>query len=272
MICGTTSEPFFNKQYIETKYWAALEVAYYKCPYCGFVHSATHQEMSQPDWIELNNRCHRAFESTRELRNINQPPYAEMALALSILSKNGLVATDRVLDYAAGYGTLAKVLSKYFGTDIACYDKYVTDDVASDRVRYVGDDALSDCSLVINSAMFEHVLTRKDLDDVNGIVAGDGVLMLHTVVCETIPKNPDWFYLAPIVHCAFHTNKSMDLLMEQWGYSQSIYSPAAKSWFLFKEGHPAGDGLSSRVAGLNDELQCEFFHHKAGFVDYWKGF
>ncbi len=272
MICGATSEPYFDKQYTETKFWDALSVSYYKCPDCGFVHSATHQEMSQPAWVELNNRCHRAFETTRELRNINQPPYAEMALALSILAKNGVVRTDRVMDYAAGYGTLAKVLSKYFGTDIACYDKYVTDDAADGSVRYVGDDALSDYSLVINSAMFEHVLSRQDLDDVNDIVAQDGVLMLHTVICETIPKNPDWFYLAPIVHCAFHTNTSMTHLMRQWGYSDSIYAPAAKSWFLFKEDNPVTSNLAETVAELNDELQCTFFHQKVGFMYYWKGF
>jgi len=120
--------------------------------------------------------------------------------------------------------------------------------------------------------MFEHVLNRESLNEVNNLVSNDGVLMLHTLVCERIPNDPGWFYITPLVHTALHTNKSMSILMEQWGYSASIYSPQAKSWFLFKKNYPKISDLESKVAEINSELQTKYFHYKVGFADYWKGF
>jgi hypothetical protein len=117
--------------------------------------------------------------------------------------------------------------------------------------------------------MFEHVLQREDLDYVNKIVDNDGCLIIHTVVCENIPKDPNWFYLRPPVHTAFHTNKSMNILMDQWGYKSSIYCPQSKCWILLRE-HVAE--VLAKVSSINKELQNTWFIAKEGFVDYWKGF
>ena len=106
----------------------------------------------------------------------------------------------------------------------------------------------------------------------NDLVAKDGVLMLHTVVCENVPKDPNWFYITPIVHTAFHTNKSMSILMKQWGYAASIYSPQAKSWFLFKKDCHQVNWLEALVGEVNREMQTQYFYYKPCFVDYWKGF
>lgn len=183
---------------------------------------------------------------------------------------NGLIDLNDTLDYAAGYGTLSKCLKKYFNTDISIYDRFIHADDKS--VSYVTDDELSQYNLVINSAMFEHVLDRESLDEVNRLVAPSGVLMLHTVICERIPKNPDWFYIDTLVHTALHTNNSMQKLMTQWGYAASVYSHQAKSWFLFKEGSTLLSHLEETVNNINAELQTNYFHYKPGFVDYWKGF
>ncbi len=75
-----------------------------------------------------------------------------------------------------------------------------------------------------------------------------------------------------MVHTAFHTNKSMEILMEQWGYVASLYSPQAKSWFLFKDESPALDCLHEVSEKINNELQSKYFYYKKGFVDFWKGF
>lgn len=61
--------------------------------------------------------------------------------------------------------------------------------------------------------MFEHVLDRAGLDAVDELVASDGVLMLHTVVCERILQDPNWFYINTMKHAGLHTNKSMSILM-----------------------------------------------------------
>jgi hypothetical protein len=237
--------------------------------------------MAPEVWEKLNTSWHHHYQQMPEdhyssttipLPHFAQPPYAEQALALRILCRNGIIDADSVLDYAAGYGTLSKFLEKYFDVHIKIFDRYTRDDAGP--VKYVPADRLrkDKYQLVINSAMFEHVLTRNALEEINALVADDGVFMLHTVVCERVPPDPNWFYLTPMVHTAFHTNKSMDILMKQWGYSASIYSPQAKSWFLFKEKQPQLHRLEKVATAVNRELQQGYFYYKAGFVDYWKGF
>jgi Methyltransferase domain len=273
LICQSSTHYYFSKPYEtypNSPFPNELTVDYWKCGQCGFVVSKTHQDMSPEQWAGLNISWHHHFEDSTTARNINQPPYADQALALQMLHRNGLVDLGDTLDYAAGYGTLARVLSKYFDADISICDRYVHSDEVG--VKYVRYEDLTTYKLVVNSAMFEHVLTRESLDELNRLVADDGVLMLHTVICENIPKDPSWFYLNPIVHTAFHTNASMEILMKQWGYAASIYSPQAKSWYLFKAGSTLLPVLQQKVQAINDALQTQYFHYKPGFVDYWKGF
>lgn len=273
LICESDTDYYFSKDYptfTGSPFKHTLKVDYYKCKNCGFVLSQTHKEMSESEWTELNTSWHHYFERNPEDNTMNQPPYADQALALMLLSKNNIVNIDDALDYAAGYGTMAKALKKYFGKNIFIYDKYVQD--KNSNLSYIDERNLRKHKLVINSAMFEHVLDREHLNYVNNLVDSGGVLMLHTVVCERVPADPNWFYITPMVHTAFHTNKSMSILMEQWGYAASIYSPQAKSWFLFKNDSPALQNLESTINSINRELQTKYFYYKNGFVDYWKGF
>ncbi len=273
LICQSNTSYFFSKTYPTypgSPFEDALKVDYWKCENCGFVISRTHQEMTSDDWSSLNTSWHHHFENNKEARTNNQPPYADQALALKMLSRNNIVDIDDALDYAAGYGTLSRFLSKYFDKNINIFDRYVRS--SDENLRYVAEKDIKKYRLVINSAMFEHVLTREALDEVNDLVTDDGVLMLHTLICERIPKDPDWFYIGPMVHTAFHTNRSMSILMQQWGYAASVYSPQAKSWFLLKKDNTRLAGLEARVNEINEEIQARYFHYKAGFVDYWKGF
>jgi hypothetical protein len=273
LICSSESNYFFSKKYDSypgSPFPDKYPIDYFKCPNCGFVLSKTHAEMSADEWSRLNLSWHHHFESSFQDRTNNQPPYAEQAFALMALYKNNLINFDSTLDYAAGYGTLAKVLNKYFNKNISLFDKYVTD--SDSDLTYIKPHEISKYKTVINSAMFEHVLRREHLEEVNQLVDDDGVLMLHTVICERVPKDPNWFYMNPMVHTAFHTNKSMELLMGQWGYVASLYSPQAKSWFLFKKDFPKLARLVTAVEEINNELQTKYFYYKSGFVDFWKGF
>jgi hypothetical protein len=273
IICNSKTSYFFSKKYPAYPGWPfadELKVAYWKCEHCGFVISRTHQEMAPADWAALNTSWHHLAESDAEPNLTNQPPYADQALALAILEKNNVISLKNTLDYAAGYGTLSRFLSKYFNKNIAMYDRYVRSE--NPDLHYVSESELEKYQLVINSAMFEHVLDRGALNEVNDLVAEDGVLMLHTVVCENVPKDPNWFYITPIVHTAFHTNKSMSILMQQWGYAASIYSPQAKSWFLFKKNFHQLSCLEEFVGEVNKEMQTQYFFYKPDFLDYWKGF
>lgn len=273
LICDAKASYFFSKEYASypgSPFLDGYLVNYFKCNHCGFVLSKTHVDMSDSEWNQLNSSWHHHFESSVEDRTNNQPPYAEQALALMLLHENKLIDLNSTLDYAAGYGSMAKVLKKYFRKDIFLFDKYVAG-VDSDLI-YIKPNEIGKYKTVINSAMFEHILKREHLENVNNLVDCDGVLMLHTVVCERVPKDSNWFYINPMVHTAFHTNKSMSILMEQWGYRASLYSPQAKSWFLFKKESPMINDLNEVVNKINNELQSKYFYYKQGFFDYWKGF
>jgi hypothetical protein len=91
---------------------------------------------------------------------------------------------------------------------------------------------------------------------------------IHTLVAEKIPASADWFYLLP-VHCAFYTNKSMQLLFDQWGYSASIYHMNSRLWIWFKTDPGAVEKI---VKDANARPGREYFtyHFKRGFMDYWK--
>ena len=273
LICQSKTNYFFSKDYStypNSPFADTLTVDYWKCGRCGFVISKTHHEMTSEQWININYSWHHHFERNIDSRTTNQPPYADQALALLILSKNKLLNLEDCIDYAAGYGTLSKFLLRYLNIKIRAYDRYVRSD--SDELDYVLEKDLEKYRLVINSAMFEHVLNREALNEVNDLVANNGVLMLHTVICENIPKDPNWFYLTPMVHTAFHTNKSMSILMEQWGYTSSIYCPQAKVWFLYKKDNEQIENLEKVTNGINLELQTKYFYYRDGFVDYWKGY
>lgn len=83
---------------------------------------------------------------------------------------------------------------------------------------------------------------------------------------ETGPRNPDWMYLLP-VHCAFHSNRSMQLLMTQWGYTCSVYNEHAKLWVLFRDESAA---VQAKAAQVNRQLGWDYLRFKTGFMDYWK--
>jgi hypothetical protein len=269
-ICGSQSAYYFSKTYTEAPFSEHMRgigpVDYHKCGHCGFVFSKTHADLDPTDWNRLNEQFHAYIEDPSNESRGNQPPYAEQAMMLVMLATNGLVDMDSAIDYAAGYGTLSNLLSKYHGIRLPVFDRYVQDGAEG---RYVREADLGTYKTVINSAMFEHVLRREDLDAVNALVADDGALVIHTVICERVPADPDWFYLRPPVHTAFHTNKSMQILMEQWGYRSSVYCPPAKAWVLLRSAH---EDIGERVESINRELQSTWFHHRAGFVDFWKGF
>jgi len=268
MICNHPSDYYFSKTYMEKPFDQFMvdigAVDYHRCAACGFVFSATHRQLPSVQWERLNEQFHHYNENPDS--PINQPPYAEQAMMLALLREHGLIAADGMLDYAAGYGTLSRMLARYFDIRLPIYDPYVH---APDLDCYVREPVPGSYNTVINSAMFEHVLTRRDLNAVHELVAPDGCLILHTVVCENVPRDSEWFYLRPPVHVAFHTNKSMNRLMEQWGYRSSIYCPPSKCWVLLRK--PWAE-VADQVAAVNHELQSPWLVGKAGFMDYWKGF
>ena len=176
-----------------------------------------------------------------------------------------------MIDYAGGIGSLARVLKDYYDIFLPVYEEYMDGLINDGRVCYIKKQDLKTYEVVLNSAMLEHITRREHLEHINSLVKEDGVLILHTVVRQNIPKDPNWFYISP-VHCAFHTNDSMQILMDDWGYTHSLYSPISKSWVWFKKGHKyANDAaLESFSEKINKELQMKYFFYSRGFMGYWR--
>lgn len=269
-ICGGDISFYFKKNYAASPYGKLMQdwgdVEYFRCKECGFVISMTHKTASQSAWEKLNHDYHHFIENCDGSFNIpNQPPYAMQAMLLQLLAVNNIINLESCIDFAGGYGRLSHLLNKYYHIRLPVYDPFVVSNNAS--IDYLNDVNTKTFDTVFNSAMFEHICCREDLEHVNSLIKPNGALLIHTVVTETIPQDPDWFYLEPPVHSAFHTNKSMGILMGQWGFSASIYSPLSKTWCLLRH---SKDDVEQCVAEINNELQSNFLIYRSGFVDYWK--
>jgi len=268
IICNSETSFYFNKKW-ELPFKKFLEEAdFYKCPKCGFTFSKTVFDMDSTTWQTLNFNFHSYIEDLANPKQGNQPPYLEQALMLKLLIKNQIIDSKSIIDYGGGMGSMSKVLKKYFEVELPIYDPYIQS-AESNGIIYLEKENIGKKKVVFNSALFEHITKRDDIEQINRNVADDGVLIIHTVICERIPKDPNWFYIVPPVHSALHTNKSMSILMKQFGYISSLYCPSSKCWVLFKK-EPAE--LSKKIALINKELQKDYLYYKKRFVDYWKGF
>jgi hypothetical protein len=247
LICDSKQEFYFTKDFTEEPFSIILKednkFNYFRCPHCGFV-SSDLCERSEDEFLRINKDVHEAVEGMKTYGN--DPPYLEQAVLISILLRQEIISD--IFDYAAGTGVLKQILLAYFNIYINSYD------------RYRGGNELRKHNTVVNSAMLEHVRTRKDLEDLNNLAFD--TLIIHTVVCENIPDEPLWFYFRPPVHCAFHTNKSMSILMEQWGYKFSAYCLKAKSWVLLKK--------EIDIRNINLILRENYLLYTNGFLNYWK--
>ena len=168
LICNSKMEYYFSKTYVEKPYSDFMQeigkVDYYKCQNCGFVISKTHVEMENQQWEKINS-IHHYWE--KEKRNnlesgknepTHQPPYLQQASMINLLQYNGILSKENLLDFAGGYGTLQNILEKYYNIDSLIYDPFVN----LSGKKYVKTDELGKYKTVLNSAMFEHIRSRKD--------------------------------------------------------------------------------------------------------------
>lgn len=261
MICRSEMRYFFSKTFDTL---GLGQVDYWRCTACGFAASKTHLEMSDERWSQLNHDFHAQTHYTEDNPYNRNQRYFNQALMLSLLRRQDAVHAGEWLDWGCGVGAVARLLRDHFGVHLSTYDKYFTPEVnaiETDALKVRGYD------LVLNTAVFEHVRDRATLDEIESYVKpAGGALAVHTLVPEHVPQDPNWMYLLP-VHCAFHTNRSMQILMDQWGYTCSVYNEHAKLWVMFRE-DPAV--VTPKVQALNQSLGWGYLHHKAGFMDYWK--
>jgi hypothetical protein len=243
-------------------------VDYWKCKVCGLVVSKTHFDMSLKEWEELNVRYHSSFHGTDECED--DPRWIErltaQSIAISELKRIGILPPylDDFpwMDYACGDGKLVDMLGDK-GLQALKFDRYMN----TQNGQYINNEQLKEkkYGVVLNTSFFEHVRNIEPLDEIAGMVAENGVLAVHTMVRESIPNDPTWFYLLP-VHCVFYTNKSMQILFDRWKFKASIYHVESRMWFWFKRDV---ERVREIIEREKNELSGEY-HFKKGFVDYWK--
>jgi hypothetical protein len=260
IICGTEMEYYFTKIF---NVCGLTDVDYWKCSNCGFCASKTHFDMTDEQWTVLNNNFHSESHYREDNPYNRNQRYFNQALMLFLMAKHALVDRGAWLDWGCGIGSVALLLKDYFDIKLLTYDKYFTP-----QINAINEDILipRTFDLVMNTAVFEHVRDRNTLDEIESYVSGTGCFAIHTLIPESVPKDPDWMYLLP-VHCAFHTNRSMQILMDAWGYNCSVYNEHSKMWVLFRQD---ADLIRSGVAEINRTLGWEYLHFKLGFMDYWK--
>jgi len=258
LVCNQRLEFYFSKTFNQ---YGLEEVQYEKCPNCGFVGSKTHKELNKKDWAELNFRYHE--EHRGNSKNPDDPNWVarleSQATLIKKLSCLGLFSKQNPwLDYACGDGKLVSLLNQK-GISFDKFDLYMDDST----FLTLEELEAQKFSLIINTSMFEHILSRKSIDYLVNLLDGNGILALHTLICEEVPCDPSWFYLLP-VHTAFFTNKSMEILFKEWGFKSSIYSPQAQMWFFLKR------KKEEYIQSLAQQTREETVIVKDAFVDYWK--
>lgn len=269
IICNSPTKHYLTKSNFLPEYAGLVKLIgnyeYSKCSNCGFVQCDTIINLNPLKWTELNNAFHNFVENNPV--PTNQPPYAQQALMIKILAYGNIINLNKTIDFAAGYGTLSKILNDFFELKLPVYDPYVT--ANKYNVNYIENPVKGAYQCVISSALFEHITSISTLNEIDEFLTEDGKLIIHTVVCENIPKDEKWFYFEPPVHSAFHTNKSMTVFMDKYNYESSVYCPSAKCWILFKKD---SGNISKYIESINNLFQTDYFIYKKGFVDYWKGF
>lgn len=264
IVCGGASAPFMRKHFEQ---FALGDIDYDQCTQCGFVFSRTHYEMTNEHWEKLNNQWVSLYQGTDV--NPEDPRWLERFEAQSAIlgdaAAHGLLPKGRWLDYGAGDGKLVAALEKDHGMAVEKYEHSSNPAQGYLRAEDLKPKAFS---TVIHTAVLEHLRFSSQLDDIFNLVSDDGVMVLHTLVAEHVPQNPDWFYLLS-VHCSFYTNKSMQILFERHGYRCAIYNVASRLWIWFKQPASVIKPIIDAANAKNRDPMFQYIFAEA-FVDYWK--
>lgn len=262
LVCGGTLSTYFAKDFAGTLGLGKID--YWRCEACGLVVARTIHEMCDSEWLELNNQYHSSFLGSEGC--VDDPGWVHRLTAqadtIERLDREGILPKERPwIDYGCGDGKLSDMLSER-GLSAIRYDRHM----GQNHHGYVGEEALKDkYSVVINTSVFEHIREIDTLDEIANLVDDSGVLALHVLVRESIPCDPDRFYLLP-VHCTFFTNRSMQILFDRWQFAVSIYHVPSRMWFWFHAENSTCWDFVLRQQGRVPSEYCI----KRGFMDYWK--
>lgn len=269
-ICKADMTPYMRKRFALK---GLEECEYVRCENCGMVVSKTYLAMSDQEKTELNSIYHEQYQGLDE--NEDDPKWLErlayQAQAITSLYENNIVENDaHAVDYGCGDGKLVNGINSIkCNGGVLKYDKYMSayhKKNPQEEYDYLTDLQLANkkFALVINCSVFEHLWGIQDIEEIIGLVdRQSGVFALHTLICDEIPQDPNWFYLLP-VHCCFYTNKAMQLLFEKFAFQGCFYHLEARMWFFFYH-----QEMIAQLKLFMADLPGTWFYADR-FVDYWK--
>jgi hypothetical protein len=243
------------------------------CDKCGMVINQSVYEMTTKEWGKLND-SHRSYQGTDS--DPNDPNWIQrLRTQADVLAElfryKVLNENEKNIDYGCGDGKLSDYIMDAYEKKtgdrpahnfIGKYDKYMRPANATDYYND-GDVEAGGFDFVVSCSVFEHLRGINEVDSILSLVKPDGIVGLHTLVCEQVPQDPDWYYLSGC-HCTIWTNKAMQILYQKNNFKGCAYHVEARMWFFFKD--------KARFEKLKDiyrEIPGTWVLSD-DFVDYWK--
>lgn len=260
-VCGHNMEHYFSKRWEDLM----IEGEFVKCPNCGLVVNKTVYEMSPQEWGEVSIAAHRGYQGTN--KNDLDPKWIgrlknQATLFAEMFDNDIFAQQSRIVDYGCGDAKLSSFFKEKVSDkteNILCYDKYMKGN------NFLNENQMINGSFdaVVSCSVYEHLIGINDVENIYSLLSKNGVFCLHTLICENIPKDPDWFYLL-IVHCTLWTNKSMQITFNRYGFKGCAYHTGAQMWFFFRD--------KEQYEKLKDKKECFTgeWVFSDDFVDYWK--
>ena len=257
-VCDSKMTPFMEKNF-GMKNLDACE--YFRCENCGLVVAKTLYDMPRENWEALNRECHAAYQNTNELDV--DPRWLErlhaQAKVLAQLVDCGVIEKSaRAVDYGAGDGKLSDYLAeKISAPKLLKFDAYMSR--PNENYLPAEDLTVGTFDFVITCSVFEHLLGAADVEKIFALLTDDGTAALHTLVCEEVPRDSNWFYLQP-VHATLWTNDAMKKIFRRYKFVACAYHVESRLWLMFRSLEKF-----ERLKNFSRD-----FVFAEDFVDYWK--
>lgn len=219
-ICGDVSEAFAS-----TVVLSKHQVSYFRCRACRFIQTET------PYWLE---EAYSEAISTLDVgvmwRNLHNAGVT--SAVISLLFPNG----KRFLDYAAGYGTMVRLMRDR-GFDFYWSDRYAKNLYARGFEHVSG----SKYDVLTAYEVLEHL--PNPLDDIALMLdLADNVLVTTELVPEPAPLPPNWWYYAAKggQHISFYSADSLQQIASHFNVhllsrgSYHLFTRKPQSFFWFR--------------------------------------
>ena len=230
-VCGEEMTPYFEKKLSDKENFAEYlgkldNFEYVRCENCGLVVSKTLYEMPREEWSKFSYNAHKAlFDGVIDYKVLDPSWFERLEIQTNMfveLVNLGIFKDDwRTMDFGAGDGKLAnKINERLKKVWLKKFDEYME---PLDENYLTKEEATPQSfDFLVSTSVFEHLLGNQgDVEKVIDFIKPNGTMALHTLICEEVPQDPNWFYLLPVpVHCTLWTNKAMSITFKKFGFKE----------------------------------------------------